>query len=110
MTELRYELKGDLTRQKLEESLDEIWTELATNPDARAEAVQAGLDVDAIGHISRGAAITVEKTSAGFGPETILIAFLPVVAKITTDIWEKLILPRLQQRYGLDALEKKKGE
>jgi hypothetical protein len=108
MPEMRYRLKGGLKREELEAALDEIWGELQSDVAARQEAAEGGVDVATIVGVPRLEAITVQKVSAGFGPEIVIIAFLPLVARVVGDIWAKFILPRLEQRYGLDALEEKK--
>lgn len=97
----------NLTRADLERELDTLWNELRADGATRDAALARGINVDDVP--DRRDAISVTTDAAGFTPvETaIIVAFAPVAAKVARDIWEHIILPRIRQRYGQNALEKK---
>jgi hypothetical protein len=107
--EIRYSYKK-IDQAQLESKLDEFWEGLQQYLDLAAEARAEGIDLDALHGKSRKEAITVKKEGDGFEPATtaLIIAFAPVVAKVTRDVWEKLLLPRILREKGQDALTPKK--
>jgi hypothetical protein len=101
---------ANVTTDELDRVTDELWASLQRADSALAkEAVSEGISLSNLAGISRTQAITFSHSSAGFGPETtaIVVALAPVAAGIVRDLWEKIILPRLRQRLGHDALKEK---
>lgn len=106
--ERQYRPADDVTAAQVEKALDEVWTELQNDPAARKEVEALGVDPDALKATTREEAVTISGRAMGFGAEAIIIAFLPVAVKIAGDVWQKIILPRLEQRLGRGALREEK--
>jgi hypothetical protein len=106
--ERQYRPAEDVTAVQIEQALDQIWTELQDDPSAREEIKSVGVDADALQAISRKDAVVVTRRGMAFGAEAIIIAFLPLAVRIAGDVWEKIILPRLEQRLGRGALTEEK--
>jgi hypothetical protein len=107
--EIRYSYKN-IDQVQLESKLNEFWEGLQQYLDLATEARAQGIDLEALHGKSREAVITVKKEGEGFDPVTtaLIIAFAPVLAKVTRDVWEKLLLPRILRDKGQDALTPKK--
>jgi hypothetical protein len=106
--ERQYRPAEDITAAQVETALDQIWVELQNDPAARKDVEAVGVDPEALKTISREDAVIVSSRGMGFGAEAIVIAFLPLVVKIAGDIWQKIILPRLEQKLGRGALTEEK--
>jgi hypothetical protein len=94
------------------EEIDNIWRQLQ-QPDSPLckEAENNGIDPAALAQLkshSRSEALELDH-GGGLGAEGIalIVAFAPVAAKITKDVWDKFILPRLQRRFGSKAIERR---
>lgn len=107
-SELQYRPAANLDASKIEAALDEVWIELQSDPDALREANAMGVDLNALASTPREQAITVSSRASGFGPEAILIAFLPLAVKVAGDLWSRIILPRLEQKLGRGSLKEEK--
>jgi hypothetical protein len=107
--ELRYTYKN-IDKAQLESKLDEFWGGLQQYLDLAAEARAQGVDLEKLHGKPRGEVITVRKEGEGFDPVTtaLVVAFAPVAAKVTRDLWEKFVLPRILRDKGQDALTPKK--
>lgn len=103
-TELQYRPAGNLDVTRVEAALDEVWKELRSDSDALRDAKALGVDLSALTSTPRNETISVRGRASGFGPESILIAFLPLAVKIAGDVWSKIILPRLERKLGRGAL------
>jgi hypothetical protein len=106
--ERQYRPAEDVTASQVETALDQIWIELQNDPAARKDVEAVGVDPDALKATSREDAITVSSRGMGFGAEAIIIALLPLAVKIAGDFWQKIILPRLEQKLGHGALTEEK--
>ena len=106
--ERQYRPAEDVSAAQVERALDEVWSELQNDPAARREVEALGVDPDALKATPRAEAVTVSSRAMGFGAEAIIIAFLPLAVKIAGDVWQKIILPRLEQRLGRGALREEK--
>jgi hypothetical protein len=110
--ERRYSTKVFTTPKALETELDSMWDDT----EFRREAERGGFeDVLSLG---RKSAFAVRQDGQGLEPGTIalIVAFAPVAVKITegavnvgskmvTDLWDQIVLPRLERRRGLNALK-----
>lgn len=103
--EQRYTAAG-ISVDDLSAEIDKVWKELGTNPQLRKQAADAGIDVSAL---PPTVPITVRREGAGLDPATtaIVVAFAPVAAKIASDVWTHIILPRIKRQKGEDALKPK---
>ena len=111
--EIRYQW-ADIPAEEYGRDLDELWSELQ-NPDSALsrEAKDLGIDVERLRHVDRKDAISVRTEGAAFGAETValVVALAPVAAAaiealtpIIHDVWKHILLPRILQRRGGQAL------
>lgn len=104
-------------------SVDEIQSEIALywqmldnpgSPALETELRAAGLDPAALAGVDRESAIVVHPDSSGAAPDTVLllVTLAPSANLIIKDLWRKIVLPRIQKRWGEDAIgeEKERGE
>jgi hypothetical protein len=79
-----------------------------------AELSAAGLNRAALVGVDRKNAITVRAGRSGADPISVvlLVTLAPSTNRIIKDIWTKIVLPRIQRRWGEDAIgeEKKRGQ
>lgn len=111
--EIRYEW-AEIPAEDYGRDLDEFWGELQ-NPDSALsrEARELGIDVEQLRHVDRKDAISVQTEGAGFGTETValIVALAPVatatikaLTPVIHDVWKHILLPRILQRRGGQAL------
>jgi hypothetical protein len=107
--ELRYALHG-MPLADLRTEVNRLWNQLITGSELRMHAEQAGIDVSGIQTMSAAEAFTIKRDSSGLDPATtaVIVSLSPVAAKILLDVWQKIILPRIQKDKGqlLSDLEK----
>lgn len=95
----------------LNAKLDELWGELLRDGTAsRRDAKELGVDLALIDGVKREDAIVLRREGAGLDPATtaIIVAFAPVAAKITKDLWDHVFLPRIVRAWGADSITKTK--
>jgi hypothetical protein len=92
--------------------IENLWEQLQKpGSKLREEAIEKGLPAkeldelrkhkyDEVIELRRGAALDPASVA-------LVVAFAPVAAKITKDVWEHLILPRLVKRFGRGTIEPK---
>lgn len=100
----QYELvyrRGELSVDEIRDEIDRVWRELQSSDAARGELAAAGVDVDRLDVDAPRAPIDVATRGAGFGVVEILVVAAGVVAR---DLWKEVILPRIKDRYGVDAV------
>lgn len=54
---------------------------------------------------ARTDAITVDEKGAGIGWVDVLIAFAPLITKVLGDVWDAVVKPKIEKKYGKDALK-----
>lgn len=114
--ELRY-MWADIPVEEYARDLDEMWAELQRPGSAlNEEAREFGIDASALRNIDRRDAIDVRTEGEGFDPVTVtlIVALAPVAteaikvaAPIIHDVWNHILLPRILQRRGANALTPK---
>ncbi len=107
MEGISYSTKG-ITLAELNQLLDQMWDDLQHDSDVRRRAEHAGVDLGQLAHLDRNSAICVTREATqGFDPATtaVIIAFAPVAAKMTRDLWDKVLLPRILHQKGETALQ-----
>lgn len=106
--EIRFLPSGDLTAEKLKTFLEKEWKELQ-DPSSRLhqEAEARGIEIEKVTDLKLSKAIEVKQES-GLDPvtATIIVAFAPVAAGIVSDLWAHVLLPRIRQHFGEDALKR----
>ncbi|MEJ0073935.1 MAG: hypothetical protein WDO17_00560 [Alphaproteobacteria bacterium] len=98
----RYLLKS-VSPDDFNRELDKLWAQLTTDPGLQEDAADAGIDVEKLPRGKRRDLISV-KVPAHFDVVTgavITIVLAPVAKKILIDLWSKLLLPRLERKFGL---------
>ena len=104
----KYKLTG-VSITDVTEEIDELWAKLREpGSNAAQEAIENGVsseDLEKLRKLSREEALPLDNGGA-LGPVAIalIVAYAPVAAKITKDVWEKFILPRLERRFGRNAV------
>lgn len=99
-----YKLNGDITPDDVAAEVARALQDLQNDSALRDRLSSEGIDIATIGETKLSEIIAVRSPESGFAAETVFIAFLPLAVKVATDIWSKLILPRLERKYGADAL------
>ena len=107
--ELRYALDG-MPLADLRTEVNRLWNQLTTASELRRHAEQAGIDVSSIETVSAAEAFTIKRDSSGLDPATtaVIVSFSPVAAKVLLDVWQKIILPRIQKEKGQPLSDLKK--
>lgn len=99
---LHYKAK-QLSVEELDALLDDFWAQMQ-NPDSAVsqKAKEEGLDIEQLRQMKREEVLQVKKTGDTLDPlvTPIVIAFLPVVAKIAKDLWTYVLLPRIKAEKG----------
>lgn len=103
-----------LSVDDISNKLDELWLEIQQPySQLRRQALEAGINLDALQGMNRDEVVSVERPSSGFADTELLIfigkAMAPVVAKIAIDLWNNLLLPRIRRDKGEDALVEGRG-
>jgi hypothetical protein len=93
--------QGELSVEEIREEVDRVWEELRSSEAVRREAAAAGVDVEQLDTGAARAPIDVAARGAGFGVIEILVVAAGVVAR---DLWKEVILPRIKERFGADAV------
>lgn len=106
--------RGELSVGQIEAEIARFWQDLdkAGNPVLDADLRTAGLDRSALGGVDRENAITVRAGTSGVDtPAVVLIVSLaPSANRIIQDLW-KVVLIRIQRRWGADAIgDEKRGK
>src|ERR1043165_1036428 len=103
----------ELHKVSITDVIQEIYDIWLQQPDSAIfkEAEDDGIDPAKLAQLkphSRSEALKLEH-GGGLGAEGIalVVAFAPVAARITKDVWSKFILPRLQRRFGSKAIKRR---
>jgi len=110
MEKLTYDACVGLSLEKLNGELDAIWDSFKEDVDQLKDfTTEEKCLIAGLIKCPRNEVITIKKNGYGLDPDTIqiLIIFGQVGKKILSDLWEKVFLPRIEQRYGKNALKKK---
>ena len=105
--QLEYELDG-VTFTDVTDEIGKIWEQMQ-QPDSQVTKVVDSAELEELKNHSVNEVMAFDKGSAFAGEAALIIAFAPVAAKITRDVWDHFILPRLIDRFGPDAIKLKKG-
>jgi hypothetical protein len=109
MTEQVYG-RGTRSADEVQREIDRFWAELDRNDELQAELVGAGLDLSVIPPERRPEAIQVSARGAGLDPASValVVAFAPVANAVLVSLWEQVLLPRIRDRFGRDAIRDEK--
>jgi hypothetical protein len=104
--------RGELSVDQLQAEIAQFWQELG-NPGSSgldSELRAAGLDRSAISDVDTQNAIAVRAGTSGADPNVVLIvvALAPSANRVIKDLWKTIVLPRIQRRWGEDAVGEEK--
>lgn len=95
-----YELNG-LPLAELEAEVDRLWAAVRAEPELQQEAGLSDRDREMLG---RPRADQIELKPAGQHVDPVMagviVAFTPLAVAMATQVWDKIILPRLIRRFG----------
>ncbi|MEK6336953.1 MAG: hypothetical protein AABM67_18675 [Acidobacteriota bacterium] len=109
-----YVLEG-VSVTEVTEEIEKVWGQLQQpNSEFAKLAVEKGVNADELESLRKYSLeeVLVLKKGGGFDPVTValIVAFAPVAAKITKDVWDNFILGRLQRRFGKNAIAPKEDK
>lgn len=76
--------------------------------ETKIETRSLQTEVDAIWTEMNGGSkcpIEVRRSASGFDVTTLVVVFGPLAAKMAGDLWVHIFLPRLKQKFGVDAVK-----
>jgi hypothetical protein len=104
---------GSASLESIRAVTEETWTELGEPGQLREQARDAGFDLETLG-VARPNPYDVRSASAGFEPvgTAILVGLgawasslaADVAKDMILDLWRQIILPRIKDRLGSDAI------
>lgn len=102
-----YQLQGT-TFSEVTEEIQKIWGQMQQPGSQPAKGIDSG-EFEQLKKRSVADVLVLDKGSAFAGEAVLIVSFAPVAAKITKDVWDNFILPRLIRRFGPKAITPKKG-
>jgi hypothetical protein len=106
----RYELRAVELDEVINE-IDRIWSGLQSDEGLQQDAKDAGIDPSKIDGMKRTDALRVTTAAHGLtGAELFEITAVSAVTGmhvVLYDLWKRVILPRVQQRFGKDAVKER---
>lgn len=104
--------RGELSVEEIRAQIAEFWhiIDNSGSSDLDADLSAAGLDRGMLAGVSRQDGIAVEAGNSGVDPITavVLVTLAPSANVIIKDLWRKIVLPRIQKRWGDDAIGEEK--
>ena len=106
--------RGELSVDQIGAEIARFWQDVdkSSNPVLDSDLREAGLDRAALAGVDRENAITVRASTSGVDPTTavLLVSLAPSANLIIKDLW-KVVLKRIRERSGADAIgEEKRGQ
>jgi hypothetical protein len=104
--------RGQLSVDEIQSEIAKFW-QIFDNQDSPAlddELRAAGLDRAALDGVDRESAIVVHPGSSGMDTSAVvlLVSFAPSANRVIKDLWKKIVLPRIERRWGEDAIGEEK--
>jgi hypothetical protein len=109
MTELLY-ARGTRSADEIQHEIDQFWASLDGSEGLGKELTDAGIDLGAVSEVARRDAIRVDVRGAGVDPTavTLVVAFAPTANAILISLWTQVLLPRIRDKFGRDAIRDEK--
>jgi hypothetical protein len=103
--------RGVLSVAQIQGEIARFWRDLGSSSELGAELGSAGFDTDTLVGIRPEDSISVRADSSGADPASVLliITFAPTANRVLKDLWAKILLPRIQRRWGDDAIGDRKN-
>lgn len=100
---------GSVDPEELQGAVDEIFAELRTDDRLQAEIRQLGFDPQDLLSVASGRPLTIQSSGAGLGAEAVIAVIVarelgPGVRRAVLDTWSRIVLPRLEQKFGARAV------
>ena len=97
--------RGALSAEALQMMINEIWREMRTSPQLEAEITAAGFNRETLPQAEESP-ITVHAEASGVDPtvKVLTVTFAASGGQVFKDLWATIILPRIRQRLGDDAI------
>ena len=98
--------RGTRSADEVQREIDSFWDALDHNDELRREVRDADIDISELAGLDRRNAIAVSARAAGFDPASVglVVAFTSRANAALVPLWENFVLPRIQRRYGRDAV------
>lgn len=99
-----------VSTRDINDDIAAFWREYESGEAARRAVAEAGIDtalLDSLDSDAKRQAVVVEPPEGGLDPLTlaILVKFgLPVGAAVAIDLWRKVLLPRVERKWGAGAM------
>ena len=104
--------RGELSVDQLQGEIARFWREFhdPASSGLDFELAAASIDRAALANVDQKNAITVKAITSGADPTVVLVAvaLAPSANRIVKDLWATVLLPRIQERWGADAIGQKK--
>jgi hypothetical protein len=97
--------KAGLSARELQTEINRIWHDMRTSRELRADITAAGIDHEALMQTEE-IPITVHTEASGIDPSSVVlaVAFAPSASHVLKELWATVLLPRIKQRWGNDAV------
>ena len=109
----RYQING-IDALEFDREIDAIWARLHSDKGIAEDAEDARIDLTLLKGVSRGDVFSIKVKQHGItGPEAIDIVLgsgIVGIQIVAYDVWKKLFLPRLQERFGKERIKPVAGE
>lgn len=106
MVRYSLDIPGKPTAADVAKVVAQLWQQLQSDQAVRDEVERAGVSRDKLDRFladhPTNDIYEFEPTASGLGAVTtaVLVAFASVAARITEDLWEHFLLPKLKERFG----------
>ena len=96
---------GALSAEQLQAEIDRFWREVQTSDELAAEITTAGFNREALTR-AQESPIIVSAQASGMDPSSTLltVTFAPYASGVLKHVWDTILLPRIQQQWGNDAI------
>lgn len=96
---------GTLSAEELQTEINRVWRDMRTSGEVGAEIAAAGFDRETLTRTEE-IPITVYAEASGIDPSSVVltVAFAPSASHVLKDLWAAVLLPRIRQRWGNDAI------
>jgi hypothetical protein len=95
-----------LSVDQLQAEIALFWAELGSSRELSADLKHAGFNEGRLLSAKDADSITVQVDASGADPAStlLIIALAPTANRVLRDLWSTVLLPRIQRRWGEDAI------
>jgi hypothetical protein len=106
----RYEVRVVEMRDVIKE-IDSLWNRLQSDELLKEDCEDAGVDLSKLAGMSRAGVIDIKAPGHGIsGAELFDVSIVSAISGahvVAYDLWKRVILPRLEKRFGKGAIKEK---